>query len=118
MEDRSDVGVRIVRRKVKLNSNPLPLCVGMRLDAIPRNVSRQDWDWKHSDFGEVRPEPVFECRRELAPKGILDGLGTEAGPDHLPDWLLFFGQMRDVFRKQVDLNARRPTVAVLIFAST
>jgi hypothetical protein len=91
----------------------------VRRDQIARDVTRQNRDGIHSDLSKIFSEAFRQSGRQAPDEGQLDRFRAERTADDVPQRALFHRQIADVFREQVDLDARvRAIREVMAFAAT
>ena len=90
---------RVVARQVELDRDALPVRVGMRLDAVARNVAGQDRDRIHADLGEAAPNRRSRPDASARTKASLTCSEQSARPTMSQTRALLRRQMADVFRE-------------------
>ena len=110
VEDGADMRVGIVGRQVELHGDALPLRVGVRRDAVARNVAGEHRDRIHDDLAEVVAEAPLEAGRESPHERRLHLARGERASDQVPGGALGLRQVAGEFGKQVDLHPCRRAV--------
>ena len=111
VEDRADMRAEVVARQVELHRHALPLRVGVRGDAIARNVAGQHRDRIHAEFCD---SPAPKRRSSPGASRRMNASCTSAEHSARPtrSQIARFAsrQVAGVFGEQVDLDPRRGAV--------
>src|SRR5579875_2082822 len=114
VEDGADVGIGVVRGKIELDRDALPMRVGVRRDPVSRYIARQNGDRIHPHPRIILAKAFFQPRRETPDKRPLDFLRAQRAADHVPQRALFRRTAADIFGEEVDLDARMRAVGKIV----